>query len=84
MLGSCLTASKYCAYCSGGADLRHKDVHGDNCLHWASRMGALPIVRFLLTMTEGAVWASMDENVLRKRPIDIALERCCERVRILT
>ncbi len=69
---------------AAGADLRHKDVHGDNCLHWASRMGALPIVRYLLTMTEGAVWASMDENVLRKRPIDIALERCCERVEVLS
>ena len=69
---------------AAGADLRHKDVHGDNCLHWASRMGALPVVRYLLTMTEGAVWASMDENVLRKRPIDIALERCCERVEVLS
>ena len=69
---------------NNGADLRAKDVHGDNCLHWAARTGSLPVVRFLLKMTEGAVWASMDENILRKRPIDLALEQCCERVQIVT
>jgi hypothetical protein len=67
-----------------GADLRLKDIHGDNCLHWAARTGSLPTVRFLLKRTEGAVWASMDENILRKRPIDLALEQCCERVEVLT
>ena len=67
-----------------GANLRSKDVHGDNCLHWAARTGSLPVVRFLLKMTEGAVWASMDENILRKRPIDLALEQCCDRVKIMT
>ena len=65
-----------------GADLRLKDVHGDNCLHWAARTGSLPVVRFLLKMTEGAVCASMDENILRKRPIDLALEQCCDRVSV--
>ena len=66
-----------------GADLRAKDIHGDNCVHWAARTGSLPVVRYLLKNTEGAVWASMDENILRKRPIDLALEQCCERVVVL-
>jgi hypothetical protein len=66
-----------------GANLRLKDIHGDNCLHWAARTGSLPVVRYLLKNTEGAVWAAMDENILRKRPIDIALEQCCEKVNVL-
>ena len=66
-----------------GANLRAKDIHGDNCVHWAARTGSLPVVRYLLKNTEGAVWASMDENILRKRPIDLALEQCCERVVVL-
>ena len=66
-----------------GARIEHKDAHGDTALHWAARNGSLPVVKFLLKSTEGAVFASMLDNFAHKRPLDVALEQRCERVIVI-
>ena len=42
------------------------------CLHWAARNGSMPIIKFLLHNTEGAVFTAMEDNYIHKRPIDVA------------
>jgi hypothetical protein len=55
-----------------GAKTHYKDAHGDTCLHWAARNGSMPVIKFLLHNTEGAVFTAMEDNYVHKRPIDVA------------
>ena len=57
---------------NSGAKTHYKDSHGDTCLHWAARNGSMPIIKFLLHNTEGAVFTAMEDNYIHKRPIDVA------------
>jgi hypothetical protein len=55
-----------------GSKTHYKDAHGDTCLHWAARNGSMPIIKYLLHNTEGAVFTAMADNYVHKRPIDVA------------
>ena len=55
-----------------GSKTHYKDAHGDTCLHWAARNGSMPIIKYLLHNTEGAVFTAMADNYVHKRPLDVA------------
>lgn len=55
-----------------GADVERQDSYGDNALHWAARRSYLPIVRHVLKCTDAAVFASLQENYKRQKPVDVA------------
>lgn len=82
MVGSLKDRLKICrTLVDAGADVEAQDAHGDNALHWAARRSQLPIVRYLVEGTEGAVFASNADNFQRQKPLDIAIDEDTKRWR---